>query len=224
MARVNELKEMAFKVGLYNVSKLDDFDFDIKDNKDYLMHILKFEYVSRKRNALQTRRKKSKLPVVDMKKQYTGIEEWNMKGLLKLDWLEKCNNLVFYGKCGTGKTQAAVMIADKALDKGYRVYYIKIDELMNVLKTKDVVPKSKKTYEYLKQCDLIIIDDVMYIPLTEEELLILYKVAMFLGESRSLIFVTNRRLGDWKDAYKEVYTIETLVDRLLTYSRIVMFK
>lgn len=224
MAKINELKEMAFKVGLYNVSKLNDFDFEIKDNKDYLMHILNIEHEARQKNSSINRRKKSKLPAVDLNKQYTGIEEWNMKELLKLDWLEKCHNLLLYGKCGSGKTQAAVIIADKALKEGYKVYYIKVDDLIDILKTRDTLPKSKKVYEYLKQCDLIIIDEVMYIPLVEEDLHILYKATMFFSESRSLIFITNKRVGEWKTAYKDMYTIETLVDRLLTYSRIVMFK
>lgn len=71
---------------------------------------------------------------------------------------------------------------------------------------------------------LIIIDDMMYIPLSEVELVMMYKAIMFLNESRSLMFITNRRLDEWRDAQEGPHTIETLVDRILTYSKIITFK
>ena len=53
MVKTNDLKEMLFKVGLYNVSKLDDFDFKFSDHKEYLMHILKLEYDARTKHSLE---------------------------------------------------------------------------------------------------------------------------------------------------------------------------
>ena len=106
----------------------------------------------------------------------------------------KPQNKILIGKCGSGKNTAAVQIATKALKEGSRVHYIKIESLLNVLKTKDSLTKSKKTFDYLVQCDLIIIDDLMYIPLTDEEWTMFYKTIMFLNESRSLIFITTRRI------------------------------
>ena len=83
MVKTNDLKEMLFKVGLYNVSKLDDFDFKFSDHKEYLMHILRLEYEARTKHSLEDRIKRSKLPKVDTSKKYSGIDEWNMKELLK---------------------------------------------------------------------------------------------------------------------------------------------
>ena len=118
MVKTNDLKEMLFKVGLYNVSKLDDFDFKFSDHKEYLMHILKLEYEARTKHSLEDRIKKSKLPKVDTSKKYSGIDEWNMKELLKLEFIEKCQNIILIGKCGSGKTTAAVQIADGGLEEG----------------------------------------------------------------------------------------------------------
>ena len=224
MVKTNDLKEMLFKVGLYNVSKLDDFDFKFSDHKEYLMHILKLEYEARTKHSLEDRIKRSKLPKVDTSKKYSGIDEWNMKELLKLEFIEKCQNIILIGKCGSGKTTAAVQIATKALKEGNRVHYIKIETLLNVLKTKDSLNKSKKTFDYLIQCDLIIIDDLMYIPLTDEEWTMFYKTIMFLNESRSIIFITNRRIEEWSDATTNKHVVETLVDRIINYSRVVTFK
>ena len=224
MVKINELKEMLFKVGLYNVSKLNNFDFEIKDNKEYLMYILKLEIESREKHALENRIKNSKVPKVDLNYKYSGIDEWNMKELLKLDFIEKNQNIIMLGKCGSGKTTAAVKIAHKAMNKGYKAYYIKIETLLNVLKTKDTLTKSKKIFEYLKISDLIIIDDLMYIPLTDEEWTMFYKTVMFLNESRSLIFITNRRVEEWSDDTNNKHVAETLVDRIINYSRVVTFK
>lgn len=37
---------------------------------------------------------------------------------------------------------------------------------------------------------------------------------MFLSESRSLIFITNRGLSDWKNAARDKHTMQTLIDRI----------
>lgn len=47
---------------------------------------------------------------------------------------------------------------------------------------------------------------------------------MFLNESRSIIFITNRRIEEWSDATTNKHVVETLVDRIINYSRVVTFK
>lgn len=83
------------------------------------------------------------------------------------------------------------MIWNCCHDSGYKVYYITLDELILTLKTKKANPKAKKTYEYIKSCDLLLVDEFMYIVLSPEELTLLYRALTFLGEAQSIIFITN---------------------------------
>ena len=73
-----------------------------------------------------------------------------------------------------------------ALEKGAKVIYITLDDLLVESKIK------KKVWNNILNADLVIIDDVFYIAPTEEELILMYKIMMFLQETRSIIIVTNR--------------------------------
>ena len=62
--------------------------------------------------------------------------------------------------------------------------------------------------------DVIIVDEMLYLNLPEEDLSLLYKGLMFLSESRSVICITNRGLSDWKNAARDKHTMQTLIDRI----------
>ncbi len=70
-----------------------------------------------------------------------------------------------------------------------------------------------------KEAEIVIIDEMMYIPLTREELIMLYREVMFLSEARSMIFITNRAISDWDELIKDKHVLETFKDRILKNSR-----
>ena len=65
------------------------------------------------------------------------------------------------------------------------------------------------------------ISDVFYLTPTEEELVQIYKLMMFLQETRSIILVTNRPLSSWKDMKVDTHLIETLEKRLMQDAQII---
>ena len=72
----------------------------------------------------------------------------------------------------------------------------------------------------MKNSDLIIIDELFYTDYTREELHLLYRGLMFLNETRSIIFVTNREVSSWTDASEDRHLMQTLTDRILSGSQI----
>ena len=72
----------------------------------------------------------------------------------------------------------------------------------------------------MSECDLIIVDEVMYMNLSREDLQLLYKILIFLNETRSIVVVTNRVLSEWKDAVDDKHLMETLMDRLTADAQI----
>ena len=169
---------------------------------------------------MRENKKRSKLPLIKKAPILQGIDEWNLEELKKLTFIDTDQNVLITGKCGVGKTALAVMIGNLALEKGYKVYYIKCDELIYVFSTQTTLSKSKKIYEYLKDSDLIIIDEVMYLPIKDEDLTILYKGLSFLSESRNLMCITNRNLSDWNIVAKDKHMMQTLIDRILKYAKL----
>lgn len=79
----------------------------------------------------------------------------------------------------------------------------------------------KKVWNTILNADLVIVDDMFYISPTEEELVQIYKLMMFLQETRSLIIVTNRPLSSWKDMKVDSHLMETLQKRLMQDAQII---
>ena len=69
--------------------------------------------------------------------------------------------------------------------------------------------------------DVIIIDDMMYTSVRNEDLVKFYHSIMLLNETRSIIFITNRELSSWVDAAEDKHLMQTLIDRITVNSQII---
>lgn len=214
MVNQEEIRTLLKKVNLHNASKIKNFDVGITDPLEYLYYIVNYEIKKRSENTFVENRRRSKLSSIKKDSTLLGIDEWNVKDLKKLQFIKDEQNVLITGKCGVGITAVAAMLGHLALEKGYKVYYIKCDEFINVLIEHTTNPRSKKVNEYLKMSDVIIVDEMLYLNLAEEDLSLLYKGLMFLNESRSIICITNRGLSDWKNAARDKHTMQTLIDRI----------
>ena len=223
MANELEIREMARKLNLYNVARMETYETELSP-VDYLSYILQYEIDERKRRSVENNRKQSRLPKSSGKEEFNGITNWTIAKLKKCDWIREERNLVISGKCGTGKTALATMLGEKAIEQGYKVKYVKSDALIDCLHQKNDNTSYRRIYESLVASDLIIIDEMMYLPISEEDLRVLYKGLIFLNESRSIIIVTNRMLADWDNACRDKHTIETLKDRLINDAEIIYLK
>ncbi|MDD6302004.1 MAG: ATP-binding protein [Bacillales bacterium] len=99
-----------------------------------------------------------------------------------------------------------------------------LSNILKVIYIKCFFTRIKAKEEMLKQCfnaDLIIVNDVFYLTPTEDELVLIYKLMMFLQETRSIIIVTNRPLSSWKDINVDTHLIETLEKRLMQDAQII---
>lgn len=219
-----ELRLLCQKLNLFHLSKIKTFDIDINDKLEYLKFLLEYEIDERRKSVRNKNIAASHIPCIDKEFEYTGIDKWNIEDLKKSNFIEKGQSIIIVGKCGKGKTKLASDIGIGAIDKGYKVIYLKQEELLKILKEKEYDSKQKNMFQKLKDADAIIIDEMMYLPIEKEDVLVLYKGLMYLKSSRSLIIVTNRKLNEWKTINDDKHTMETLVDRLITDSRIISLK
>ena len=67
----------------------------------------------------------------------------------------------------------------------------------------------------------MVVDELFYIQPTDEELLAIYKILIFLSETRTLILITNRALFTWKEMKVDTHLIETLQKRLIADAQII---
>jgi len=125
------------------------------------------------------REKEAKLPSNHFVK--TGLNSgtvWQIEKLESLDWIEKDQNLIILGNCATGKTAFASHIGRKALEAGCRVAYTTLEDYLLTVRNKGRRDTDRKKFQYYLSSSLIIIGEVMYTSLTNEELTMFYQSSM----------------------------------------------
>jgi len=217
MADIAEIKELAKTLNLMNVYKgVIDINDETVSNLDYLYNILKQEVDIRKENKVTNLLKDSRLP----KKEFddSGVTQglkWQLREIKKIDFKNQNQNIVIVGDVATGKTSLATYIARKAIQKGAKAIYFTEEDLIAAYKTQKTV-RTK-----IQQSDLIVLDELFYLTPTEENLVYLYKTIMFLSETRSFVFVTNRPLSEWENMNVDTHIISTFRQRIMRNAQLI---
>lgn len=223
MANISNIKELAKKLNLYNIaSGKINLRNEKMTNTDYIEDIFLQEVTLRNKNHIKLLKKDSHLPKksFDMAKVEKSIS-WTIQKLMKLDFIEKQENIFILGDCVKGKTSLSVKICSEAINQGYKVIYLLFNDYMDIIKNFDANQKCKKAYKYIKNCDIIVIDDFLYLDISDRDLNILYNSLLFFNESRTLILISNRKMDEFKDVAKNQHLIKTLIDRLNNNSHII---
>ena len=172
MANIAELQKLAGQLGLtYTAGGDVDLNKETLSNLDYLKYVLEAELAAREREALARRRKSSHLPhkTFDRGRLNKGIA-WQIEQLETLRSIEDAEDLIMIGRRDTGKTSLAAHLGELALKAGERVAYYNIDDFLQIIRNKDRLDKHHRKFNYLLTCSLIIIDELMYVALSEQDL------------------------------------------------------
>jgi DNA replication protein DnaC len=144
-----------------------------------------------------------------------GLEKKQFNQLRELKWLEQMFNLVLMGPSGTGKTYLAAGLCFDAIDKGYRAYFKNMDELIRILKMKDITRTAAAEYKRITRAHLLVIDDIMMFPVTEQDAVAFFNLINELHDKTSLIITTNKSPKEWADVLKDTVLTTALLDRIL---------
>ena len=215
MSHIGEIKEFAKRLQLYNLARGDiDLSTGTKSNVAYLHSILAQEVALRDQSRYVRLEHESRLPRKEfLPEKLNGGVRWQIEQLEKLAWIDDEQNLFIIGKCGVGKTALASHLGRLAMKANIKASYNTIDTFLYTLRNKERSNKQALRYKYWLTCSLIIIDDMMYTGLTDEELMDFYHAAILLNETRSIVIVTNRELSEWQ-RNGDAHLMRTLIDRL----------
>ncbi len=220
MANNKYIMDLARIINLMNVAKgLVDIDNELISNKEYLLNILSEEVRLRNQKKQEELIKIAKLPkkTFDINKATDGLV-WQLDKIKQFDFKNNNQNIFIVGDCSSGKTALSSLIGSYALTTEAQVIYLTEDDFIIEIQTK------KKKWKNIIDADVIIIDEFFYVEPKVEILLLVYKILMFLNETRSLIIVTNRKLSNWKEMHVDKHLVETLQKRLLADSQIITLR
>jgi len=189
------------------------------NNEDFLLSLLRGELSYREEKSKERRFKQAQLPTIKTLDAFdtdfqTSITKQQLDTLANLSWIQTMHNLVFLGPPGVGKTHIALALSNLALIAGYKVFFTSMDRLIHILKTAEISKGSRVRLAYINICDLIVIDELGYLPVTRAEANFFFQLITSLHDSASLVITSNKGFDSWASVFGDAILATAMLDRL----------
>ena len=187
---------------------------------ELIKNLLEKELMHRKLKDLERRTKQAHLPLCYNLDRFdhtlsNGLEKQQLNQLRELSWLEQNFNIILMGPSGTGKTFIAAGLCFEAIEKGYRAYFKTMEELIKVLKMKEVTKSAAVEYQRILRAHLVVIDDIMMFPITQQEAVSFFNLINELHDKASMVITTNKSPKEWSQVLNDEVLTTALLDRIL---------
>ncbi|MEG1668458.1 IS21-like element helper ATPase IstB [Chryseobacterium sp.] len=234
MKSTNELSQLARKLRLHNTYlNIENMVFRAQEEKptyiEFLEQVLRAEVNSRKQKDYEKRLKSAKLPLQHDLDEFDynfspGISRTQMQELRELVWVDNRYNLILMGPSGTGKTYIASGLIYDALKRGRKAYMLTMQNLISIIKMKDISPTALRAYTRLIKAEVLAIDDIMLLPIKKEDAVGFFNLINMLHGNTSIIITTNKAPTEWVQALDDEVLATALLDRLLYHCEVIKLR
>lgn len=135
-------------------------------------------------------------------------------------WIDRHENLLFFGPPGTGKTHLAIAIGYEAANKGFKVRYERMTSLVKILSRADVSRGARFRLSRLTKSNLVIIDEIDYTPIERGEANLFFTFISELYERASIIVTSNKGFESWAELLGDEVMTTAPLDRLMRHAKV----
>ena len=196
---------------------------------NFLYEFSSYELKRREEKLIERRLKWAAFPVYKTLDDYRlheqqALTKKQMNQLKELTWLDQLYNLILLGPPGVGKTHLATGLGIEAIYKGYKVSFISMGELVHLLKTEEFTRKSQTRMKRIRDSNLVIIDDLMFMAMDNREANLFFHLINDLYDKSSIILTSNKAPSEWGELLGDPGITTAILDRIIHLAEVLNFK
>jgi len=190
------------------------------DYVTYLHAILEEEVEQRRSRRVERRikeahfRQQKLLSELDPKALPKGVTIDQLNQLASGEYIDDAMNIIAIGNSGTGKSHVCVGLGMAACQQGRRVKFFTATELTCELQEAQDQHTLHRYLRRFAKWDLVIIDEIGYLPISEPAAELLFQALSERYESGSVILNSNLPFGEWGQIFKSERLAVALLDRV----------
>jgi DNA replication protein DnaC len=138
------------------------------DYKAFLAQALQTEWQGRFQRNVESRLKLARFPWIKTLEQFEfdfqpSLDRKLVRELAGMSFVERAHNVILLGPPGVGKTHLAIALGVKAVEAGYSVLFLTLEQLMTRLMKAFNENRLDRTLQQLSYPKVLIIDEIGYL-------------------------------------------------------------
>ena len=193
----------------------------------YLLGLAEQEVAQRDRNQQARAIRAARFPLVkqfaDFDFSAVHLNKARVLDLARGEYITHAENLILLSNSGLGKSHVALALGQAACAQKRRVRFYSAAGLVNDLLTVQDKLALPRLIQQAQKHELLIIDELGFVPLTESGAQLLFQFCSGLHERVSLIITTNLPFAKWTQVFHDETMTAALVDRLTHRGHVIEF-
>jgi len=148
------------------------------------------------------------------------IDRARYEQLLTMDFVRAGHNVLLRGPSGVGKTTLAQNLGQAALTAGLTVRMSTLAAALADLLKQESLPATERRLRMYERPDLLILDELGYLPCDTRAADMLYSIIAARHERRATVISTNIPFKQWGHLFHGAPSVAALVDRFAQHCHV----